>query len=215
MKSTIFSIPIIFCLLIFSCRQHEFTPRPGDIIFQESGISQTENSIREVTSGIDGYNFTHVGIAFTDGEGNISVLEAAPPKVTITRLEEYLYPDGKANPHPISVVGRLRPKYRHLIPAAIEEGKKLVGADYDHAYVLGDDKYYCSEYIYEILRRANEGKEVFPLNIMTFKSPGTDKVTDGWIKHFENLGVPVPEGEQGINPGAMSVSDVIEIVHRY
>lgn len=215
MRSSIFSIPIIFCLVMLSCRQHEFAIQQGDIIFQESGVSRTENSIQEVTNSIDGYNFTHVGIVTIDEDGNAIVLEAVPPQVSITPLEEFLYPEGKDNPHPISVVGRLKPKYRKLIPAAIEEGRKLVGLPYDHAYTLGDDKYYCSEYIYEILKRSNDGKDVFPLNAMTFKSPETGEITEGWIRHFEKLGVPVPEGEPGINPGAMSTSNVIDIIYKY
>ena len=206
---------LIICFSIFSCRQHPFALREGDIIFQESGVSQTENSIQEVTNSIEGYNFTHVGIVAIDEGGNAMVLEAVPPLVTITRIEEFLYPEGKNNPYPVSVVGRLKPEYRRLVPAAIEEGRKLVGLPYDHAYTLGDDKYYCSEYIYEIFKRANGGKEVFSLNRMTFKSPGTDMITEGWVQHFEKLGMPVPEGEDGINPGAMSTCDIIDIVHKY
>lgn len=200
---------------MLSCRQSEFKPEEGDIIFQESGVSQTENSIQEVTSSIDGYNFTHVGIVMADEDGSLFVLEAVPPQVAVTPLERFLYPDGRNDPHPVSVVGRLKPEYRKLIPAAIGEGKKLAGLRYDHAYTMGDDKYYCSEYIYEILKRANGGKEVFQLSPMTFKSPETGEITEGWIKHFEKLGVPVPEGEPGINPGAMSTSNVIDIIHRY
>lgn len=50
---------------------------------------------------------------------------------------------------------------------------------------------------------------------MTFKSPGSDEITEGWKEYFDKLHLPVPEGELGINPGAMSQSDVIDIVHYY
>ena len=80
---------------------------------------------------------------------------------------------------------------------------------------MNNDKYYCSEFIYEILLRANNGTAIFPLNVMTFKSPGSDEITEGWKEYFDKLHLPIPEGELGINPGAMSQSDVIDIVHYY
>lgn len=98
-----------------------------------------------------------------------------------------------------------------MIPDAIREAFTHVGKAYDHGYVLNNDTYYCSELIYEILLRANQGEAVFPLNEMTFRSPVTGEFTEGWIRHFEELGMPVPEEEPGINPGAMSRSEVIDM----
>lgn len=201
-------------VLCYACSEREFRLRDGDLIFQDSSQSEVENSIRGVTSSIEGYSFTHVGMAYIEADGTVYVLEAAPPEVRATPLEEYLYPGGRGGDNPKSVVARLKKPYRQFIPAAIEEGKRLVGSGYDYAYTLGDDKYYCSEYIYEILKKA-AGREVFALDAMTFRLPGTDETAEGWIRYYEKLGVPVPEGEPGINPGAMSRSDAVEIVYVY
>jgi hypothetical protein len=189
-----------------------FKLKNGDFIFQEACPGNKENPIKEVTASIGDFQFTHVGMVYIDSNDSIFVLEATHPKVVLSTLEEYLYPKDKDCP-PISVVGRLKSQYQSLIPQALEIGFTLIGKDYDYGFVLGNDMYYCSELVYEILKQANNGKEVFPLNIMTFKSKETGQTTQGWIDYFESKGLPVPEGELGINPGAMSQSGVMGIVH--
>lgn len=194
----------------------DFKLQNGDLIFQESCKGDMGDAIKDVTAGIAGYNFTHVGIVSIDAASDeIFVIEATHPKVCITPLEEYLHPKGdKCSPK--SVVGRLKAEYQHLIPQAVGETDKLIGKDYDDAFDLNNDQYYCSELIYDILLKANNGTPVFPLNVMTFKSKETGEYSPNWVTHFEKLGIPIPEGELGINPGAMSQqSGVIDIIHYY
>ena len=50
---------------------------------------------------------------------------------------------------------------------------------------------------------------------MSFKNTETGNSDPYWLKHFEKLGEPVPEGEPGTNPADMALSPVIEIVHEY
>ncbi|MCD7914718.1 MAG: hypothetical protein LUG96_05290 [Tannerellaceae bacterium] len=167
--------------------------------------------MKEVTNSIGEYHFTHVGIVWIDEQENPFVIEVTIPRVVVMPLKAYLYPEDKKECYPISVVERLKEEWQPLIPDAIREAFTHVGKAYDHGYILNNDTYYCSELIYEILLRANQGEAVFPLNEMTFRSPVTGEFTEGWIRHFEELGMPVPEGEPGINPGAMSRSEVIDM----
>lgn len=194
----------------------DFRLQNGDLIFQESCNGGMGDAIKDVTAGIAGYNFTHVGIVSIDTVTNqIYVIEATHPKVCITPLDEYLHPKGDKCA-PKSVVGRLKAEYQKLIPQALKETDTLIGKEYDDAFDLKNDQYYCSELIYDILLKANNGTPVFPLNVMTFKSKDTGKYSPNWVTHFEKLGIPIPESELGINPGAMSQqSDVIDIVHYY
>ncbi len=207
---------ILFLLSPSSDENEDFSLQNGDLIFQESCSGDLGNAIKDVTYGVEGYNFTHVGIVWIDNStDSIYVIEATRPKVCITPLSEYLNPKEEKCP-PKSVVGRLKDLYQPLIPCAIIEAKKLVGKEYDHIFDLNNDQYYCSELIYDILLKANNNDAVFPLNVMTFKSKDTGEFSPNWIRHFEKLGVPVPEGEMGINPGAMSrQSDVLDIIHYY
>lgn len=194
----------------------DFKLQNGDLIFQESCKGDMGDAIKDVTAGIAGYNFTHVGIVSIDSTtSEIYVIEATHPKVCITPLDEYLHPKGDKCA-PKSVVGRLKGEYQNLIPQALNEAEKLTGKDYDDAFDLENDQYYCSELIYDILLKANNGTPVFPLNVMTFKSKDTGEYSPNWVTHFEKLGILIPEGELGINPGAMSQqSDVIDIIHYY
>lgn len=206
-------ITIILMLLSPYIIAQDFGLKNGDLIFQEACSGSMGNSIKEVTTSIDNYQFTHVGIVYIGANDSIYVLEATRPKVVLTPLSQYLYPVDTKGCYPKSVAGRLKAQYRSLIPKALEIGFTLIGKEYDYGFVLGNGKYYCSELVYEILRQANNGKEVFPLNVMTFKSEDTGLTTQGWIEYFDDWGLPVPEGELGINPGAMSQSDVIDIIH--
>lgn len=206
---------LLIILSAFCTNKDDFKLQTGDLIFQESCSGDMGGAIKEVTASISEYQFTHVGMVYIDENDSIYVIEATQPRVAKTPLREYLYPENKKVCYPRSVVGRLKKEYHHCIPMAVKEGLSHIGKEYDNGFVLGDDKYYCSELIYEILLKANDGKPVFPLNIMTFKSTGTEVISDGWIKHFEKYGFPVPDGEPGINPGAMSRSAVIDIIHYY
>lgn len=208
-------ISVLIFFLAFRVYSNAFELKNGDLIFQESCAGSVGNAIKEVTSSVGKNKFTHVGIVYIDDQEGAFVIEATHPCVSVTPLSEYLYPDDSKGCFPKSVVGRLKNEYTHCISQAITEALALVGKQYDDAYMLNNDKYYCSELIYDILLKANESKPVFELNVMTFKSSETGEYADGWIKHFAALGIPIPEGELGINPGAMSCSDVIEIIHYF
>ncbi|MGY6744594.1 MAG: hypothetical protein ACXIUQ_17770 [Cecembia sp.] len=47
---------------------------------------------------------------------------------------------------------------------------------------------------------------------MTYKDPETGELFPIWEKYFENLGVDVPEGEPGLNPGGMSLEPVLIMI---
>lgn len=199
--------------LLSNPSSNQFDLRNGDLIFQESCIGDVGNAIKNVTNSIDNYNFTHVGIVWINNKDTL-VIEATHPCVKITSIKEYLKPRNEGC-YPKSVVARLKPKFSFLIPDAIDEALKLVGKKYDYAFILNNDKYYCSELIYEILKKSNNNIPVFQLNIMTFKCKVTGKFSPEWVSYYQKLDEEIPEGKMGINPGAMSNSDVIDILFEY
>ena len=81
--------------------------------------------------------------------------------------------------------------------------------------MMDNDSLYCSELIYLSALRANDGTPIFMLNPMTFKDPDTGDFNPAWVEYYKKLGVKIPEGELGINPGGISLSDKINIVHIY
>jgi hypothetical protein len=50
---------------------------------------------------------------------------------------------------------------------------------------------------------------------MTFINPSTNQTDNNWIDYFKILGAKVPEGELGVNPGGLSLSNKIKMIYSY
>ena len=144
-------------------------------------------------------------------KNNIRVLEALPTGVIKTNIDSFLRRSSDIDNNPKVIVGRLKPKYHHTITNAITFLNSKLGIEYDKEFIIGNDKYYCSELIYE----AFEQDSIFRLINMTFLNPKNGKTLKTWTNYYSELGIEIPENELGINPGVMSLSDKIDIVHFY
>ncbi len=208
-------------VLLISCRQssseskYTFQPRPGDLFFQDLDSGPLCDAIEKVTTGHQGANFSHIGIVTKDDSGNSVVVEAVANGVEVTELQTFLNRSSDLKDQPKVVVGRMKKPYRRLISGALQEALNLKGKPYDKVFAINNDAYYCSELIYEIFRRANNNNPVFILQPMTFKNPDTGQTLPAWKKYFSDLGVSIPEGQPGINPGGISCSDALTIVYVY
>jgi len=208
-------------VIVLGCDQHAFkedigfVPESGDLLFQDSDCGPLCDAIEKVTIGYGGANFSHVGIVAVDDNGNLVVIEAVSRGVEVTPLRTFLGRSLDTKGRPKVVVGRLKKAYHHLIAPAIEEALALKGKPYDKVFAVGDEAYYCSELVYEIFRRVNDNTPVFTLQPMTFKEPGTEHTQQTWQEYFSALGVRVPEGLPGINPGSISRSAALTIIHTY
>jgi hypothetical protein len=189
--------------------------KPGDLLFRDSDCGPLCDAIEKVTTGYQGANLSHVGIAAKGPNGQMIVIEAVSKGVVATDLKTFLNRSVDANGRPKVMVGRLRGPFKGLIPAAIKEAIALKGKPYDKAYIIDNDAYYCSELIYEIFRRANGGEPLFMLEPMTFKDPETGQTLPAWQEYFAKLGIDIPQGMPGINPGGISRSPVITIVYSF
>ncbi len=203
------------CRSLPETREEPFVLLPGDLLFQDLNGDPFSEAIARVTRGYRGAVLTHVGIAAEDDAGEIVVLEAFTEGVVATPLEEYLGRslDGKGRPKVL--VGRLEPRYRRLIPGAVAAAFARRGRPYDDVFEIGNDAYYCSELVYACFREAGGGADLFELEPMTFLDPETAETFPAWQEYFAKLGVPIPEGRPGINPGGISRSPALKIVHAY
>ncbi len=193
----------------------DFMLQEGDLLFQDVDCGELCEAIEKVTTGYDGANFSHVGIAAKDDNDNLVVIEASSKGVQTTRLHDFLNRSFDTNHQPKVVVGRIKHPFRHLIPFALKQAAALKGKPYDKEFVINNEAYYCSELIYEIFLRANDNRPVFKLQPMTFKDPDTKTTFPAWQKYFAELAVPIPEGKPGINPGGISRSPVLTIIYAY
>jgi len=192
-----------------------FEPEPGDLLFQDLDCGPMCDAIEKVTTGYKGADFSHVGIAAKTSDGKPVVIEAVSAGVKVTDLEDFLSRSSDDAGRPKVLVGRLKKRYRNLIAPAIEASLALKGKPYDKVFAIDNDAYHCSELVYEAFLRANNGRAVFELQPMTFNDPDTGEIFSVWKDYYANLGAAVPQGRPGINPGGISRSPVLNIVHRY
>ena len=143
-------------------------------------------------------------------EGELQVVEAYG-KVQAVSVDSFLARSMDGGGRSKVVIGRLKENKELALQGAILS-RSYIGKEYDEAFMLGDDAFYCSELVYECYKEANGGKPFFPLNEMTFKEPGTDTFMPFWKEYYHKLGTGIPEGAPGINPGAISRSEQLQIL---
>ena len=194
-----------------SCHNNlQFNLKTGDLLFQDLDSSPLCDAIEKVTSGYKNLPISHIGIVLKENNKTY-VIEAYEGVDTIT-IEKFL-DRNKYNGHPKVFVGRLKTKHNHLIPKAIDRGIQLIGKKYDEEFAPDNDKFYCSELIYEMFMYSNENLPFFKLKPMTYKFQG--KTLEVWSDYFDKLNIEIPENKLGINPACISLSDKIEIIYNY
>ncbi len=191
-----------------SATTQQYNLHPGDILFQDLDCGAACDAIEAVTEGVNGMDFSHCGIV-AEIDGELRVVEAYG-KVQAVPIDSFLARSRDAAGQPKILIGRTGDKALALQSA--ELSKKYIAKPYDNAFVMGDDAYYCSELVYECYKQANGGEVYFPLNTMTFKVPGTDTFMPFWTEYYHKLGMEIPEGDSGINPGAISRSEHLQII---
>ena len=224
---------ITLILIIFSScvaeKEKEFQLQVGDFLFQDLDSSPLCEAIESVTPGYNNGNFSHVGIIIKGGDPilqnvdskfeekyfynlqqDYKVLEAIPAEVTTTRLDSFLNNSLDSLSNPKVIVGRLKVEYRYLIKDAIRFLNGKIGVKYDDEFLLNNEKYYCSELIYEAFKK----EDVFELAPMNFMNK-ENKIMPIWQNYYDKLNMKVPQGELGINPGLMSISNKIDIIYDF
>ena len=224
---------ITLILIIFSScvaeKEKEFQLQVGDFLFQDLDSSPLCEAIESVTPGYNNGNFSHVGIIIKGGDPILQnvdskfeekyfhnlqqdyrVLEAIPAEVTTTRIDSFLNNSLDSLSNPKVIVGRLKVEYRYLIKDAIRFLNGKIGVKYDDEFLLNNEKYYCSELIYEAFKK----EDIFELAPMNFMNK-ENKIMPIWQNYYDKLNMKVPQGELGINPGLMSISNKIDIIYDF
>ncbi len=199
---------LLFTILI-SCTKN-FKLQEGDLLFQDLDSSPLCDAIELVTPGYNGANFSHIGLVVLDND-TLKVLEAIPPKVMITNLDDFINRSFDKNGNPKVIVGRLKKEFINSISNAVSYSKSKLEITYDEVFLINNETYYCSELIFE----AFEKDSIFQLKPMTFLHPKTKDTLKVWKEYYSDLNTNIPEGNPGINPGIMSLSNKIEMVHFY
>lgn len=207
-------IILVSILLLGSCTADKadstgYNIEVGDILFQDLDCGDACDAIEKVTEGVNGMDFSHCGIV-AEVDGELKVVEAYG-EVQAVSIEDFLARSNNGQGKSKVLIGRLKENKELAIKSA-ELSRKYIGKGYDKAFTMDDDKYYCSELVYECYKEANHNQVYFPLNTMTFKNPETGEFMPFWVEYYQNLGVAIPEGDAGINPGAISRNKQLEIL---
>lgn len=204
-------IPVLLWATVGTAQPvQSYNIQQGDILFQDLDCGAPCDAIEKVTEGVAGMDFSHCGIV-VDIDGQLKVVEAYG-KVQAVSIDDFLNRSKDPNGQPKVVIGRLKEGQKILAEKGAAISKSYLGKGYDKAFAMGDDSYYCSELVYECFKTANNNRTFFPLNTMTFKDPETGNYMPFWVDYYKELGMQIPEGEKGINPGAISRNSALEII---
>lgn len=195
---------ILLLLSSFALKAQRY--QTGDLVFQNLDCGGLCDAIESVTQGYNGQKFSHIGLVYLRND-SVYIIEAIGKEVQLTPFSKF----EARSKHPL-VHARLKASYRKLIPAAIQFSLQQLGKPYDEPFLYDNGKYYCSELLYDAFTFANNGKPFFQLESMTFKQPGSTSYFPVWIDYYQQLGMDIPEGKPGINPGGISRSEKIEIL---
>lgn len=182
---------LLFILLLGGCLYaQERHLQPGDLLFY-SDAGGMGDAIKESTGC-----YTHVALVVEVGD--TAWIIDATQRYGVSRRPFLRRQESSMKPYPDI--------YRLAVPfdtaAVIARATALIGKPYDDAFLPGNDAYYCSELIQVAF------DTLFPSAPMNWR----DKegiLPEYWIKHFEKLGVPVPEGVPGTNPTDLSRSPLL------
>lgn len=185
--------------------QHYGALRNGDILFQDLDCGELCDAIEHVTQSYGKRHFSHIGLVYKRGD-SVFVIEAIGSEVQLTPLQRFV---GR-NDNEI-LLGRVRSPYRKLADRAVDFAIKQLHQPYDDAFLYNNNKYYCSELIYEAFKFANNEQPFFELSPMTFKQPNSDDYFPVWQRYYSDLKMAIPEGMAGINPGGISRSSKLRM----
>ena len=214
-----FYLLLIICFMqSFVCPLNAFaneiyTPQLGDILFQDLDCGEFCDAVEAVTDGVKGYDFSHMAIVGGKDKAGYFVYEARSKGVVKSSYNEFINRSLDAQNKPKIIVGRLKSRWQPLIPKALTWIDHRLGKAYDASFDLNNDQYYCSEMIHLAFMDANDGRGVFKIEPMTFVDPMTQKTFPVWQSYFVDLKMQIPEGEMGLNPGGMSRSSKVKIIH--
>lgn len=195
-------------------QDNAFQLKPGDLLFQQTDCGPFCEAINKVTEGVNGIDFSHVGILIKNDSGQWVVLEAVSAGVKETPLKEFLNRSVDQQGLPKVAVGRMKKTSETRVDDILRNKDQYLGKKYDKVFDIENDTYYCSELVYFLYKNKN-GKPLFDLFPMTFTDPETGNTFEIWENYYEKLNHKIPEGKPGLNPGGISRSEKLAVFFPY
>jgi uncharacterized protein YycO len=203
---------VLSIILLNSCtnnKQSKF--KEGDILMASISCGPLCDAINKVTDGYNGKDYNHCALVIPVND-TLKVIEAIGDHVQINSIEKFYARVGDSTIVSNVLHTRLKEPYNNLVFKACAQAKTYLNQPYDDAFILDNNKMYCSELVYEAYKFANDGKDVFSCKAMTYKDPETNLFFPPWVQYYKDIKQAIPEGELGINPGLISLSEKLEVV---
>ncbi|MCU4162851.1 YiiX/YebB-like N1pC/P60 family cysteine hydrolase [Carboxylicivirga caseinilyticus] len=191
---------ILMAIFLTACQSLTYI-QSGDILFRGRSNGSLSSAIDDVTQTGHDFHFTHMGVVEMI-DGKVMVWHAAPEKgVVCESLKQF----SSANKEDSLMIGHFRINgiNQQKIDEALKMAKKFKGQPYDYTYIMESEGFYCSEFVYTLF----EKDSIFTLDPMTFKDAQSGEYHQGWIDHYEKMGIEIPEGKPGCNPNGMAASE--------
>lgn len=173
--------------------------RPGDLLFFRDTAGMGA-AVEESTG-----QYTHVAIV-ESVDDSVWVVDATPSR-GVSRHAIENEPGDIGFP----VIYRLKNSLDFDIDAMLARARSFIGRPYDQAFEPGTKALYCSELVYECFLKDYSSKKeehLFKAKPMNWRD-ADGNMPQYWIKHFEELGKPIPEGVPGTNPTDLSLSPLL------
>ncbi len=205
-------VSLIIVFSAFTLKGQDFELTNVDLLFQDLDCGPFCDAIEKVTEGYRGAQLSHVGIAYFN-ENQWKVIEAGSNGVVVTALSDFLIRSKDDQMKPKVLVGRIKNLDASVAGESSKNALAFLGSAYDDGFDIENKKYYRSELVYYSF--LNQKKPIFSTNPMTFVNPDTKVTFNLWVDYFNDLKMEIPEGKSGLNPGGLSRSEYVEIVHFY
>ena len=222
MKCTLqISLLALMLLAGFSCKK---TPAPvvetphvetGDLLFvgipMDYGDDSMEQAIADATSSGDTTNFIHTAILEVDAQGAIWVIDATIRRGVDRHPLDTLLSDFTLHRGGRATFEVMRLRDNQHAATYVEQAKEFLGEDYDEYFMTFNGRHYCTELISDAYVDADGHQRFVPVP-MNFKNK-EGEYPSFWVRLFEKLGEPIPQGELGTNPQDMHASpDLIHVL---
>lgn len=204
--TTIFII-LFFNALTTNAQQITSKLKEGDLVFQDLDCGALCDAIEAVTEGYQRRDFSHVAIIIKENS-RLRAIEAIGTEVRTISIDSLFQRAPNANKY---LVMRLNEEYQSYCSGISKKALQYVGKKYDDRFIMNNDSLYCSELVYEVYNSTIKS-QLFDLQPMTYKEPGTEKYFEAWVEYYKSLKSFIPEGLPGINPGLISRSPYLQIV---
>lgn len=198
-------LAILAVLAAFSCRERPEPFCTGDLVFVALPL--------RTVSGEDSTQTTliHVGILDVDQLDSLWIVDVTLKHGVMrdpldTFFRDFTRSNGKL---PEMIVMRL--KDTSHVKEYVQNAKSYIGQPYDFDFLPDNGALYCSELVYDSYVKP-DGTHIFqevPIDL----TDGSGEIGPYWVRLFERIHYPVPQGKMGTTPESLLESEELRPVN--